>query len=158
MQTSKIQARWLSRYAATLTYVLEPGPSDAIRFPEEGPFDRRLGYVALPDHIARLTERGYEVQAQARFSPALLSYADHGFFVPYAERSQVGLTIHDCRGEPLYANRYPHQFYARFEDIPPLVSLSLMFIEDRGLLDLQRPHANPAVDWPRFAKAALSQL
>lgn len=158
MQTSKIQARWLSRYAATLTYALEPGPSDAIRFPEEGPFDRRLGYVALPDHIARLTERGYEVQAQARFSPALLSYADHGFFVPYAERSQVGLTIHDCRGEPLYANRYPHQFYARFEDIPPLVSLSLLFIEDRGLLDLQRPHANPAVDWPRFAKAALSQL
>ena len=36
--------------------------------------------------------------------------------------------------------------------------MSLLFIEDRGLLDASRPNANPAVDWPRFTKAAISQL
>ncbi|MCF7202598.1 transglycosylase domain-containing protein [Pseudomonas oligotrophica] len=158
MQTSELQAKWLSRYAGSLSHRLAAGASDAIRFPEDGPFDRRLGYVSLPHFIERLGERGFEIREQARFSPALLAYADKGFFVPYAERTQVGLTIHDCRGEPLYANRYPHQFYGRFDDIPPLVALSLLFIEDRGLLDLQRPNINPAVDWPRFTKAALSQL
>ncbi len=35
---------------------------------------------------------------------------------------------------------------------------SLLFIEDRDLLDPTQPLANPAVDWPRFAKAAWSQV
>ena len=74
------------------------------------------------------------------------------------EESQAGLTINDCRGLPLYTNSYPRQYYERFEDIPPLVVMSLLFIEDRGLLDASRPNANPAVDWPRFTKAAISQL
>ncbi|ORC57023.1 glycosyl transferase family 51, partial [Pseudomonas floridensis] len=43
-------------------------------------------------------------------------------------------------------------------DIPPVVVHSLLFIETRDLLDPQQPMANPAVDWPRFAKAAWSQL
>jgi hypothetical protein len=34
---------------------------------------------------------------------------------------------------------------------------SLLFIENRDLLD-PRPAGNPAVDWPRFAKAAYSQV
>ncbi|MCW3147820.1 penicillin-binding protein [Stutzerimonas stutzeri] len=158
LQTSQLQSRWLSRYAASLDYRVEPGPSSTIQFPDNGPFDRRLGYVQLPTFIERLTERGFEVEAQARFSPALLDYASKGFFVPYREQSQVGLTIHDCRGVPLYANSYPQQFYETFDDIPPPVALSLLFIEDRGLLDADRPTVNPAVDWPRFAKAAISQL
>lgn len=158
LQTSQWQARWVSRYAASLDYHVAPGPSSEIRFPEDGPFDRRLGYVQLPTFIERLSTRGFEVQAQARFSPALLDYASRGFFVPYRHQSQVGLTIFDCRGLPLYANSYPQQFYESFEDIPPLVALSLLFIEDRGLLDASRPTVNPAVDWPRFAKAAISQL
>lgn len=158
LQTSQLQARWLSRYAATLNYEVQPGASSDIRFPEEGPFDRRLGYALLPSFIERLTQRGFDIQAQAHFSPALLDYASKGFFIPYQHQSQVGLTIHDCRGVTLYANSYPQQFYETFEDIPPLVAQSLLFIEDRGLLDAGRPMANPAVDWPRFAKAAISQL
>lgn len=80
------------------------------------------------------------------------------FSPPYPEQSKAGLTINDCRGVPLYTNSYPRQYYERFEDIPPLVVMSLLFIEDRGLLDASRPNANPAVDWPRFTKAAISQL
>lgn len=93
-----------------------------------------------------------------RASRALLDYTSRGFFPPYPEESQAGLTINDCRGVPLYTNSYPRQYYERFEDIPPLVVMSLLFIEDRGLLDASRPNANPAVDWPRFTKAAISQL
>lgn len=35
---------------------------------------------------------------------------------------------------------------------------SLLFIENRDLLDASQPLSNPAVDWPRFGKAAWSQL
>lgn len=35
---------------------------------------------------------------------------------------------------------------------------SLLFIENRDLLDPKQPLNNPAVDWPRFAMAAYSQV
>ena len=156
--SSRWQAREFSRYAATLNYQLQPGPSDAILFPRSGPFDKRLGYVELPALIERLQARHFLVSRQARFSPALLDYSQRGFFPPYAEKVQAGLSISDCRGEPLYQFQYPQQLYASFEAIPPLVVDSLLFIENRHLLDTEQPLANPAVDWPRFAKAALSQI
>ena len=158
LQTSELQARWLSRYAASLDFRIEPGASDQVRFPDDGPFDRRLGYVDIPRYVERLAGHGFQIQAQARFSPALLDYSSRGFFVPYPEKSHAGLTLQDCTATTLYANRYPEQLYADFESIPPLVAQSLMFIEDRGLLDADRPRANPAVDWPRLTQAALSQL
>lgn len=158
LESSRWQAHWLSRYAADLDYAVMPGPSPRIQFPEDGPFDRRLGYVDLPRFIEQLSQRNFRVEEQARFSRALLEYTNRGFFPPYPEESTAGLTINDCRGAPLYTNSYPRQYYERFEDIPPLVVMSLLFIEDRGLLDANRPNANPAVDWPRFTKAAISQL
>lgn len=158
MHTSRLQARYLSPLAATLSYRLEPGASDAIVYPGDGPFDRRLGYSALNEFLPRLLKRNYLIQAQTRFSPALLGYAEHGLFVPYAEKVQAGLSITDCRAAPLYAFTYPQQLYASFAEVPPLVVQSLLFIEDRDLLDPTQPLANPAVDWPRFAKAAWSQV
>lgn len=156
--TAQWQAREFSRYAAKLDYQLQPGPSDAILFPSAGPFDKRLGYVDLPAFVERLRARHFQISAQVRFSPALLDYSQRGFFAPYAEKVQTGLSISDCRGEPLYLFHYPQQLYASFAAIPPLVVDSLLFIENRHLLDSTQPLANPAVDWPRFAKAALSQL
>lgn len=158
IQTSNLQARWLSRYAASLDYRIEPGTSDQVRFPKGGPFDRRLGYVDIPRYAERLVRQGFAVEAQARFSPALLDYSERGFFVPYLEKPHAGLTLEDCTGTTLYANRYPDQLYADFDSIPPLVAQALLFIEDRDLLDAARPQANPAVDWPRLVRAAISQL
>ena len=158
LDSARWQSHWLSRYAADLDYAVKPGPSPRIQFPEDGPFDRRLGYVDLPRFIQQLSQRNFRIEEQARFSRALLDYTHRGFFPPYPEDSQAGLTINDCRGVPIYTNSYPRQYYERFEDIPPLVVMSLLFIEDRGLLDASRPHANPAVDWPRFTKAAISQM
>src|SRR5471032_36676 len=158
MRSSKIQAREFSRLAADLGYSLEPGPSDSMLYPGDGPFDKRLGYSALGEFLPRLLKRNYLVEAQARFSPALLDYSQEGFFVPYKEKIQAGLSITDCRGGDVYHYDYPQQLYASFEAIPPLVVNSLLFIENRELLDPKQPEANPAVDWPRFGKAVLSQI
>ncbi|WP_223489072.1 transglycosylase domain-containing protein [Pseudomonas sp. A-RE-19] len=158
MRTSRFQAREISKFAASLKYELKPGPSDAIRYPGAGPFDQRLGYSALDEFLPRLLKRDYVVVAQTRFSPALMNYSDKGFFVPYAEKIQAGLSITDCRAAPLYQFKYPQQLYSSFAAIPPVVVNSLLFIENRFLLDPHQPLANPAVDWPRFGMAAWSQV
>ncbi|UWF48231.1 penicillin-binding protein [Pseudomonas sp. N3-W] len=158
MRTSKLQAREVSKYAASLSYDLQPGPSDAIRYPGDGPFDLRLGYSSMGEFLPRLLKRDYVIAAQTRFSPALMSYSDKGLFVPYSEKIQAGLSITDCRAAPLYHFNYPQQLYSSFESIPPVVINSLLFIENRFLLDPAQPQANPAVDWPRFGMAAWSQI
>ena len=158
VRTSDIQAREFSRFAANLSYSMHAGPSDSIYYPGLGPFDKRLGYSALGDFLPRLLKRDYVIAEQARFSPGMLSYSQKGFFVPYAEKIQAGLSITDCSGGSLYQYNYPQQLYPTFASIPPLVVHSLLFIENRDLLDPQQPLNNPAVDWPRFAMAAYSQV
>ena len=158
MQSSAVQSREFSKLAKTLTYSLDKGPSDAIVYPGEGPFDKRLGYSALGEFIPRLLKRDYVVVNQTRFSPALMNYVDHGFFVPYTEKIQSGLSITDCSGGALYQYQYPQHLYPDFTSIPPVIVHSLLFIENRDLLDPNDPNANPAVDWPRFAKAAYTQV
>ncbi|RAU43281.1 MULTISPECIES: transglycosylase domain-containing protein [unclassified Pseudomonas] len=158
VRSSKLQAREFSEFASHLRYRLEPGPSDDILYPGDGPFDKRLGYSALDEFLPRLLKRDYRITEQSRFSPELLSYARRGFFVPYQEKSQSGLTIADCRGDALYQFIYPQQLYPTFALIPPVLVNSLLFIENRDLLNERQPMANPAVDWPRFLKAAVSQV
>lgn len=158
MHTSRLQAREFSQFAATLSYSMHKGPSDAVIYPGEGPFDKRLGYSALGEFLPRLFKRDYVIVEQARFSPALMTYVQHGFFVPYAEKIQAGLSITDCKGDALYQFHYPQHLYPDFASIPPVIVHSLLFIENRDLLDPADPRSNPAVDWPRFAMAAYSQV
>ncbi|MFP3541372.1 hypothetical protein, partial [Pseudomonas sp. SIMBA_044] len=75
MRTSKFQAREVSKFAASLSYSLEPGPSDAIRYPGAGPFDLRLGYSSLDEFLPRLLKRNYVIAAQTRFSQKLMDYS-----------------------------------------------------------------------------------
>ncbi len=157
-KTSHFQSLFISDYARSLNYQLESGPSEQIVFPSEGPFDERLGYVALPEVQTRLVNRGFDISKQVRFSPALYDYAQYGFFAPYTEKVQAGLTLKDCSGAPFYRFNYPYHHYNNFDDIPPLVIQSLLFIENRHLLSNENPLSNPAVDWPRFAIAAISQV
>ncbi|MFY0990703.1 transglycosylase domain-containing protein [Halomonas sp. C05BenzN] len=157
-RTSHIQAQELSRYAGTLTYTLAPGRSERILFPRHGPFDQRLGYAQLPRIEERLLAGDYDIERQARFSSPLLEYTRRGFFPPYPEKTRAGLTLEECRGEAMYAFRHPQRHYPHFDAVPPLVLQILLFIENRQLLDESSPFANPAVDWPRFTRAAVSQL
>ncbi|MGL4206329.1 MAG: transglycosylase domain-containing protein, partial [Aeromonadaceae bacterium] len=158
MQTSWLQAHLLSRYAPTLTWQVEPGPSDAILFPANGPVDKRQGYALLPQLSERLSSRGFGIEQQAHFSAPLLDYASRGLFIPYDEKSQSGITLLDCSGTPFYQSRYPHYQYPDFTAIPALVLQALLYIENRDLLSDDYPMTNPAIDWPRFANALASQL
>ncbi|ALK31850.1 transglycosylase domain-containing protein [Burkholderia plantarii] len=155
--TSRWQARYLSSLASDVGYTMDAGPSDSIRYPASGPYDVRLGYSLLPDFERRLAARGYTIAAQARGSERLLSLADEGLFLPYDEKDQAGLTVRDARGEPIYDATFPHRVYQDFDAIPPLVVRSLLFIEDRYLLDPDAPNRNPAIDWRRFGRALSDQ-
>jgi len=141
-----------------MTFTVGPGPSQSIRFPQSGPYDQRLGYVAIPSMIRRLAVRDFEVDRQARQSPALLDFIAAGGYAVYHEKFQAGLLLNDRWGEPLDAEPYPSTAYQRFDQIPPILVNTLRFIEDRDLLDPEHPYRNPAVQWRRFALAAAGQM
>ena len=156
-RTSNLQARYLSGLAKELTFRVEPGPSDAIAYPGPGPYDQRLGYAQLPRYVDKLRSQGYEVTAQARMSPKMLELRDQGLSAVYPEKDEAGLDLAECRGRTLYAQRFPQRVFERFEDVPPLLVDSLLFIENRELLDPDHPKRNPAIEWDRFTRAALDQ-
>ncbi len=153
MTTSELQARYFSAISARMRFQVEPGPSPTIRYPTGGPYDQRLGYAQLPDFLPRLQGEGFAITAQAQLSPQLLGGVDWGLNATYAEKSQAGLRLLDRDGKMLFDEQYPARVYPNFESIPPLVLATLLFIENRELLDEQDPHANPAVEWGRFARA-----
>ncbi|WP_310734501.1 transglycosylase domain-containing protein [Azohydromonas caseinilytica] len=155
-QSSRWQAQQLSELNQELGFELQPGPTDQVRYPGDGPYDLRLGYTQLPMFIDRLRRQGYEVQAQARMSPRMVSLAEQGLFPTYHEKNQGGLELLDCRGQPMFWTRYPERVYADFEAVPPLLVQALLFIENRELLDVDAPQRNPAVEWDRLGKAAMS--
>ncbi|MFN3790469.1 transglycosylase domain-containing protein [Massilia sp.] len=157
MRTSRLQAKIFAGMAADLTYRMEKGPSDAIRFPAASPFDTRLGYAGMPAYLEKLQSRGYHIEAQARMSPKMVEFADRGLYATYHEKTKVGLEILDCRAQPMFASRFPERFYHKFEDAPSLLVQSLLFIENRELLDPSYPHRNPAVEWDRFSKAVFDK-
>src|SRR4029077_2022834 len=71
-----VQSLFVWGAVTDMTFKVEAGPSPAIWFPQSGPYDQRLGYVALPYLIKRLTGRGFEIEQQARQSPALLNFIE----------------------------------------------------------------------------------
>jgi len=156
-RTSSLQARFISKYAARLHYQVADGASDKIVFPQKGPYDNRLGYVRLPDFLARLKENGMVISRQARFSNELVNYARMGLYIPYDEKSQAGLRIIDATRQTMYRMINPKRVFHDFSDIPAKVVQTLLFIENRDLLSDQFPKVNPAVDWGRFGKALIFQ-
>ncbi|WP_133645967.1 transglycosylase domain-containing protein [Paraburkholderia flava] len=157
IETSRLQAHYLSELTRDVGFTVGEGRSDSIRFPAKGPYDTRLGYAQLPAFEARLASRGYVVTAQARDSVRMTDLADDGLFLPYEEKDQAGLQLFDAAGTPLFDARYPARVYGSYDDVPPLVTNSLLFIEDRYLLDASQPNRNPAIDWGRFSRALVDQ-
>lgn len=156
IQHSYYQSRLISHYAADLTYDLGEGASDQVTYPEHGPFDQRYGYTELPALVPRLLDQGYSVVSQARFSEPLMRHVERGLYPVFDEKTQSGLEIFDCRNEPVFSFQYPQRIYPDFQQVPPLLADSLLFIEDRELLDDGHPRLNPAVNWLRLAGASVS--
>ncbi len=155
MRTSRLQSEMFSRIASKLTYVTATGPSNSLRYPLAGPYDQRLGYTELADFVRRLSDAHYGVATQARLSLAHLEWIDSGIFPIYSEKAQAGLHITDKHGYVVFSARYPERVFADFESIPAVIVRSLLFIENRTLLDPRYPNRNPAVEWKRLGKAVL---
>ena len=153
--TSKFQARYFSNLARSLFFNVEPGPSDKIFFPTKGPTDERRGYMHLPEFTTSLLDHGFRVESQARFSPKMLELAYRGVYPTYLEKTQAGLNLLDTRGQSMFTVNYPLKVAPVFDSIPSQVVKTLLFIENRTLLDTAHPYRNPAVEWSRMAKAAV---
>jgi len=159
LRTSYLQSTLLSQYASELTYQVDDGPSSSIRFPTTGPFNERLGYVAAPAFIDSLTDAGrFAITRQARVSDRFANHMDWGLAPPYVPKQQTGLDVLDHTGTPLASARYPQRVYATPDSIPRLTRETLLFIENRALLDDVHPRKNPAIEWRRFAYASGRQL
>jgi len=150
LHSSRFQARYFSDIASRLKFNQENGISSAIRFPKNGPYDERLGYSKIPEYTKRLTAHGFAVSEQARMSPTLFNLQ-----LPpiYPEKDQAGLDLLDSKQQSLYSARSPERVYANFDAIPKLLTDTLLFIEDKELLDTRYPTRNPAVNWSRLDRA-----
>jgi membrane peptidoglycan carboxypeptidase len=153
IRTSTIEGLALATYDRGIGFAVEPGPGPGLRAPDGGPYDVRLGYARLPELDARLRSAGYTVVAQARPSPRLRAAVERGLFPIYREKSRAGLRLIDRAARLLYEAPFPERVYGAFGAVPPPVVDALLFVENRGLLDERRPHLNPAVEWPRLARA-----
>src|SRR5579862_3623903 len=155
LRSSWLESRILSAVDARATFSVASGSVSASRYWGTGPYDERLGYAMLPAFINRLEARGYQVASRANPSRVSGLLRRLGLFPIYHEKTQAGLQILDRDGAPLYAARYPGQVYPDFNSIPPLVVTTLLFIENRGLLDAAHPYRNPALEWSRLTRAAV---
>jgi len=48
--------------------------------------------------------------------------------------------------------------YESFDSIPGIIVKSLLFIENKEILDQTYPYKNPAVEWDRFGLAILEKV
>jgi len=157
LKTSWLQAHVFHALSAQLTYQIQPGPSPHTVFPSSGPLDERRGYTRLPVILSSLQKKGFVIQAQAHPSPALTTITNLGIPPIYREKTQGGLHIVDGNGQLLFHHRDPNRAYPGFEAIPPILVQTLLFIENRELLDPCCPYANPALEWDRLGQAFLTQ-
>lgn len=158
LRTSIGQAVVLSSWASTMTYDVQEGSSSRIRYPSHGPYNQRLGYERLPLMLDGLMDRDYEIRGQARMSIPMALSMDLGLYPVYRHKDQAGLDILDHRGQTLFGVRYPGHAYSDPDSIPDMVWQSLLYIENRELLDESHRFKNPAVEWDRFALAAFERL
>jgi membrane peptidoglycan carboxypeptidase len=156
-KTFYLESRFLSRFAQKVSFSVKPGPNPSLRFPAYGPYDERLGYTHLPDFFKNLSAQGYQIKAQARLSSSLDDIIDWGLYPSYREKNQAGLTILAHDGRDLFRAKYPERVYRNFESAPSLIVNTLLFIENRELLDYRYPDRNPAIEWDRFAKAVIDR-
>lgn len=155
VDTSWLRSHTLASIVRSMRFSLAQGPSRAIHYPHTGPYDYRLGYANLPRFANRLAASGYKIAEQARDSESYLLLTDLGLYPVYREKNQAGLQILDGAGHPISAVHYPARIYSDASQIPPLLVNTLLFIENRDLLDAKHPFRNPAVEWGRLSRAVV---
>ncbi|TMQ73228.1 MAG: hypothetical protein E6K80_00735 [Candidatus Eisenbacteria bacterium] len=158
VQTSLIESGLFSSLAQRLDYRVAQAPSSKIAFPSgssSGPFDTQRGYSEIPRFAHALRDHGFRIAEQSRFSDGLMWVSRLGVPLPGRYKPLAGLVIDDARSDTLYDATRGHRVFARYEDIPPVVTHSLLYLENRQLVDGGSSLRNPALDWGRLAKASL---
>ncbi|NTU76828.1 MAG: glycosyl transferase family 51, partial [Alphaproteobacteria bacterium] len=158
MRTSKLQSDYFSRLASQVRFELQDGPNPEMRTPSTGPYNQRLGYSYLPFFIKALEADTYTVARQMRASRRYQALVANGIYPPYRPKPVTGLNLFDRAGQSLYSASYPSHVFADFNDIPPLLVNTLLFIENRELLKLGPVTRNPVIEWDRFFYAALGRV
>jgi membrane peptidoglycan carboxypeptidase len=156
LKTSEFQAKYFHAFSKKITSEVKPGTGDPYPAPQ-GPYDKRLGYTDLPLYQERLLQKGYSQQTHSEISKEGHQLITYGLTFPYRGKTRTGLSIKGQHHTPLYAFNEPRWIFPDFESISSLIVNTLLFIEDRSLLDKKYPNKNPAVEWDRFFKA-LSDL
>lgn len=157
-RTSFFQSFVFTRLIGKASFTVDTGPNADIRFPATGPYDERLGYAQLPSYVDALGRRHFDIERQARLSPDMARLIGLGGYPIFREKDRAGLKLLDRGGNELYAASYPERVFEDFASIPPVLVDSLLFVEDRDLLDSASSHRNPAIDWRRFPMAASSRV
>ena len=155
--SSIIQAHYLSKLTGQMTYKIGVGESKARIPAPHGPYDLRLGYTSLPDFSRKLKANNFDIARQAEVSETMIKLVDKGLYPIYPEKIQAGLKILDRYDQPIFSQYYPKRIFRSFSEIPKIVVEILLFIENRTLLDENRPFANPAIEWVRLGNAVYEQ-
>jgi membrane peptidoglycan carboxypeptidase len=153
VRTSWLQSRLFRALLQGASYKVERGEAGGGYYPGRGPYDERLGYARLEEMIARAKKWGYQVEAQARWSPRMQMLGRWGTFPVYVEKSQAGLRVLGRNGMNLHTSMFPAAAYEEFGTISPLIIKTALYIENREILDSWAVHRNPAIEWDRLAKA-----
>jgi membrane peptidoglycan carboxypeptidase len=158
MQTSRLQAEWLSWYGARIAFAVKPGPNEDLRFPDSGPYNQRLGYSYLPSFTKALETDGYDIAAQMRTSDTYDYFVDRGLYPLYHPKTTAGLTLYDRDGWQLYNASYPNRVFADYGSVPPVLTQTLLFVENRELLKDGPVTRNPVIEWDRFFYATFGHM
>lgn len=151
IQSSWLQSELLSSFGQELTFDVEEGSHPHAFRPSEGPHNRRLGYVDLDRFTDRLDAQGFTLTRQAGLSEKHQQFVDLGGFPIFKEKSQAGLKLLGHKSNVIANTAFPARVYPSFDTIPLLITKTLLFIENRELLDPNEKRRNPAVDWSRLA-------
>ncbi len=155
LKNSWLESTFVREADRHLSYRLSEGKSTSIHYPAAGPYDWTLGYARIPAFLPRLEANGYQIDAQAQSSELLASFSGMGLYPVYRQKDQAGLRIVDRDGHDMYSFNRPGRIYPSYSSVPPLVVQTLLFIENRHMLDAKHPTRNPAVEWSRLGKALL---
>lgn len=148
-KTGYWQSRYFSNKAKNFHYKIGYGKSDQIAFPAYGPHNERRGYTLIPSMTQSLEKHGYTISRQAILSPEMMDLAKDSLPLIFQEQNQAGMIILDRNRDTLYKSMYPTHVYSHFDSIPKPIATTLMYIEDRNLLDSSQLRKNPAIDWER---------
>ena len=154
LRTSERQAQLISSEATGHYHWLEAGAETRQPAAPDGPLDRRRGYTRIPEWVDRLQAQHFETTWRAAVSPPVIDAAERGLYPLYDPRPRAGLTILGRDGDVLHEHRTPTEVVDAFEDLPQLLVDTLLFIENRELLEPGYDHRNPAIEWKRLLHAA----